>query len=130
MRLKSLIISLFSPNLQRKKASKERRRQEEGAEEDEEETGQVPDLVGMPIRTREGRKGVVIAHDPNDPLLEVKVKFLDDAIPETDQTKLFTNPHKHSISVLRVFLPGMYFNLNNIRGFNQGTRLYKTSFCS
>ena len=41
-------------------------------------------LVGTPVQTRDGRRGIIIAHDPSDKLLEMKVQFCDDASPQAD----------------------------------------------
>ena len=44
----------------------------------------VPELVGALVRTRDGRLGVIVSHDPEDKLLELKVQFLDDMEPSSD----------------------------------------------
>ena len=66
-----------------------RAKRNQAAEEEEEE---VQSIIGMKVMTKTGRIGRIITHDPNDELLELKVEFLDDALPSSDwfaETDLF-----------------------------------------
>ena len=55
---------------------------EEGEDIDAED--EVPDVIGMLVRTRSNRPGVVIKFDPEDEMFQMKIKFLDDQMPEVD----------------------------------------------
>ena len=50
----------------------------------ESEDGSGSDMIGMEVRTRSGRMGMVIEHHPSDELLEFKISFADDLLPATD----------------------------------------------
>ena len=45
---------------------------------------EIPDLKGLKIQTRAGRKGTIIERDPSDQLLEVKIQFDDGEQPTCD----------------------------------------------
>ena len=49
-------------------------------EDGEESVLEERPLVGMPIRTKDGRPGKIVVHDPSDHLLELKVEFSDVAL--------------------------------------------------
>ena len=66
---------------QRRRANRKKVCREECCQDEPAEDGVVPDLVGMKIQTRSGRKGIIIMHDPADKELEVKVKYLDQMEP-------------------------------------------------
>ena len=48
-----------------------------GAEEDDDEESSA-ELIGTRVRTKSGRTGKIVAFDPNDRLLEIKVEFDND----------------------------------------------------
>ena len=70
----------------RRHAQKTRKEPEENEDEEEniDDADDIPELVGALVRTRNGRPGVVVSHDPTDKLLEFKVQFLDDIEPSSD----------------------------------------------
>ena len=66
---------------QRRKARKAAKAEKEHDDADGED---CPDIVGMRVQTRNGRPGVVIAHDPDDSLFEFKILFSDANQPRCD----------------------------------------------
>ena len=70
------------------KVGAQKTRKEPEEKDDEEESldtaDDIPELVGALVRTRNGRPGVVVSHDPTDELLEFKVQFLDELEPSCD----------------------------------------------
>ena len=50
-----------------------------GAEEDDDGESSA-DLIGTRVRTKSGRTGKIVAFDPNDRLLEIKVEFDNDGL--------------------------------------------------